>query len=220
MFRLASGAVSRSLLGSAGVGAVSAPTLLRGTLCPTPSAAASLLMAGSIDSSSALQHLQVRWATKKSGGSTSNTRTSKPKFLGFKKMHGSKVIPGNIILRQRGTPWHPSNGVGIGRDHTLFALIEGRVVVHYDLATQRRYVSINDGTLENFPSKAEMKRRLADSIDVTHYMTLTNKQRYDYVMDMVKVLTQSDEMKRKIATDARLATTGRRKFVLHDLTLV
>ncbi|KAH6570885.1 hypothetical protein BASA60_007492 [Batrachochytrium salamandrivorans] len=188
MFRLASGAVSRSLLGSAGVGAVSAPTLLRGTLCPTPSAAASLLMAGSIDSSSALQHLQVRWATKKSGGSTSNTRTSKPKFLGFKKMHGSKVIPGNIILRQR--------------------------------ATQRRYVSINDGTLENFPSKAEMKRRLADSIDVTHYMILTNKQRYDYVMDMVKVLTQSDEMKRKIATDARLATTGRRKFVLHDLTLV
>ncbi|KAH9272745.1 hypothetical protein BASA83_004947 [Batrachochytrium salamandrivorans] len=122
---------------------------------------------------------------KKSGGSTSNTRTSKPKFLGFKKMHGSKVIPGNTSC-----------------DNV------------------RRYVSINDGTLENFPSKAEMKRRLADSIDVTHYMILTNKQRYDYVMDMVKVLTQSDEMKRKIATDARLATTGRRKFVLHDLTLV
>ncbi|OAJ37353.1 ribosomal L27 protein [Batrachochytrium dendrobatidis JEL423] len=164
--------------------------------------------------------IQVRHATKKSGGSTSNTRTSNPKYLGFKRFHGSKVIPGNIILRQRGTRWHPCNGVGIGRDHTIFALVEGRVVVHYDLATQRRYISVNDGTLETFPSKVEMKRRLTDTIDISHYMTLTNKERYDYVMQMIQTLTETDQIKRKAETDQRLTETGRRKFILHDLTLI
>jgi len=66
-------------------------------------------------------------AHKKSGGSTRNGRDSNPKYLGVKKFGGEHVIPGNIIIRQRGTKTYPGRGVGMGKDHTLFALIEGKV---------------------------------------------------------------------------------------------
>ena len=66
-------------------------------------------------------------AHKKAGGSTRNGRDSNPQYLGVKKFGGEAVIPGNIIIRQRGTRWHAGKGVGIGKDHTLFALIEGHV---------------------------------------------------------------------------------------------
>ncbi len=66
-------------------------------------------------------------AHKKAGGSSRNGRDSAGRRLGVKKYGGEVVIPGNIILRQRGTKWHPGNNVGIGKDHTIFALIEGKV---------------------------------------------------------------------------------------------
>ncbi|MCC2663526.1 MAG: ribosomal protein [Geminicoccaceae bacterium] len=66
-------------------------------------------------------------AHKKAGGSSRNGRDSAGKRLGVKKFGGERVVPGNIIIRQRGTRWHPGRHVGIGRDHTLFALIEGSV---------------------------------------------------------------------------------------------
>jgi large subunit ribosomal protein L27 len=66
-------------------------------------------------------------AHKKAGGSSRNGRDSAGKRLGVKKFGGEHVIPGNIIIRQRGTRWHPGHNVGMGRDHTLFALIEGQV---------------------------------------------------------------------------------------------
>jgi large subunit ribosomal protein L27 len=66
-------------------------------------------------------------AHKKGGGSTSNGRDSESKRLGVKRYGGEFVIPGNIIVRQRGTKFHPGLNVGIGRDHTLFATIEGYV---------------------------------------------------------------------------------------------
>lgn len=66
-------------------------------------------------------------AHKKAGGSSRNGRDSPGQRLGVKKFGGEQVIPGNIIVRQRGTRWHPGRNVGMGRDHTLFALIEGRV---------------------------------------------------------------------------------------------
>lgn len=66
-------------------------------------------------------------AHKKAGGSTRNGRDSNPKYLGVKKFGGERVIPGNILVRQRGTRWHPGKGVGIGRDHTLYAKIAGFV---------------------------------------------------------------------------------------------
>lgn len=66
-------------------------------------------------------------AHKKGQGTSRNGRDSKSKRLGVKKFGGESVIAGNIILRQRGTRYHPGNNVGIGRDHTLFALKAGKV---------------------------------------------------------------------------------------------
>lgn len=66
-------------------------------------------------------------AHKKGQGSVKNGRDSRSKRLGVKKFGGEKVIAGNIIIRQRGTKWHPGAGVGIGKDHTIFALVEGNV---------------------------------------------------------------------------------------------
>lgn len=66
-------------------------------------------------------------AHKKAGGSTRNGRDSESKRLGVKKFGGEAVKAGNIIIRQRGTKVHPGNNVGLGRDHTIFSLIEGFV---------------------------------------------------------------------------------------------
>ena len=66
-------------------------------------------------------------AHKKGLGSTRNGRDSNPKYRGVKKFGGEVVIPGNIILRQKGTRWHPGHNVGIGRDFTIYSLIEGTV---------------------------------------------------------------------------------------------
>jgi len=67
-------------------------------------------------------------AHKKGGGSVKNGRDSNAQRLGVKKFGGQPVIPGNIIVRQRGTKFHPGDNVGMGKDHTLFATIEGVVV--------------------------------------------------------------------------------------------
>ena len=69
-------------------------------------------------------------AHKKAGGSSRNGRDSAGRRLGVKKFGGEAVIPGNIIIRQRGTKWWPGDGVGLGRDHTIFATEEGKVTFH------------------------------------------------------------------------------------------
>lgn len=66
-------------------------------------------------------------AQKKAGGSSKNGRDSEGRRLGVKKFGGELVIPGNIIVRQRGTKFYPGNHVGIGKDHTIFATVEGHV---------------------------------------------------------------------------------------------
>ena len=66
-------------------------------------------------------------ATKKAGGSSRNGRDSAGRRLGVKKFGGENVIAGNIIIRQRGTKFHPGDNVGIGKDHTIFAKINGKV---------------------------------------------------------------------------------------------
>ena len=66
-------------------------------------------------------------AHKKAGGSSRNCRDSAGRRLGVKKYGGEHVIPGNIIIRQRGTKWHPGDHVGMGKDHTIFAVVEGNV---------------------------------------------------------------------------------------------
>ena len=81
-------------------------------------------------------------AHKKAGGSSRNGRDSNSKRLGVKKFGGEAVIPGNIILRQRGTKWHPGANVGLGKDHTIFATTNGSVAFRTK-ANGRTYVSVN-----------------------------------------------------------------------------
>jgi large subunit ribosomal protein L27 len=81
-------------------------------------------------------------AHKKAGGSSRNGRDSKPKMLGVKRFGGEFVLAGHIIVRQRGTQFHPGVNVGCGKDHTLFALADGHVQFRVKGAGQRKYVSI------------------------------------------------------------------------------
>ena len=81
-------------------------------------------------------------AHKKAGGSSRNGRDSESKRLGVKRYAGELVKAGNIIIRQRGTRFHPGNNVGLGKDHTLFALIEGKVKFEIKGPKSRKTVSI------------------------------------------------------------------------------
>jgi large subunit ribosomal protein L27 len=84
-------------------------------------------------------------AHKKAGGSTRNGRDSESKRLGVKIYGGQKVVPGNIIVRQRGTSMHAGVNVGCGRDHTLFAKIEGFVKFEIKGPNNRQFVSVVAG---------------------------------------------------------------------------
>tara|TARA_B100000965_G_C18974768_1_gene491350 strand:- start:219 stop:473 length:255 start_codon:yes stop_codon:yes gene_type:complete len=79
-------------------------------------------------------------ATKKAGGSSRNGRDSAGRRLGVKKFGGENVLAGNIIVRQRGTKFHPGNNVGIGKDHTIFATINGKVT--FKKTRVRTFVSV------------------------------------------------------------------------------
>jgi large subunit ribosomal protein L27 len=81
-------------------------------------------------------------AHKKAGGSTRNGRDSEAQRLGVKRFGGQVVKAGNILVRQRGTQFHPGVNVGIGKDHTLFATSDGKVVFEIKGPKSRRYVSI------------------------------------------------------------------------------
>ncbi|MBZ4209662.1 MAG: 50S ribosomal protein L27 [Comamonadaceae bacterium] len=81
-------------------------------------------------------------AQKKGGGSTRNGRDSMPKMLGVKKFGGELISAGSIIVRQRGTRFHPGTNVGIGKDHTLFALVDGNVLFATKGALNKQTVSV------------------------------------------------------------------------------
>ena len=81
-------------------------------------------------------------AQKKAGGSTRNGRDSNPKYLGVKRYGGQKVSAGEILVRQRGTKFHPGTNVGIGKDHTLFALVDGHVSFAIKGALNKQTVSV------------------------------------------------------------------------------
>ena len=82
-------------------------------------------------------------AHKKAGGSTRNGRDSESKRLGVKRFGGQEVLAGNILVRQRGTRFHPGVNVGIGKDHTLFAKTDGTVKFEVKGPKNRKYVSID-----------------------------------------------------------------------------
>ena len=81
-------------------------------------------------------------AQKKGGGSTRNGRDSQPKMLGVKKFGGEVINAGSIIVRQRGTRFHPGTNVGVGKDHTLFALVDGQVSFAVKGALSKQTVSV------------------------------------------------------------------------------
>ncbi len=82
-------------------------------------------------------------AHKKAGGSTNNGRDSESKRLGVKRFGGESVLAGNIIVRQRGTKFHAGTNVGLGKDHTLFALSDGKVKFEVKGPKNRKFVSID-----------------------------------------------------------------------------
>lgn len=96
--------------------------------------------------------MQKRYASKAAAGKTKNGRDSKPKFLGLKKAAGQWVETGHILIRQRGTEFHPGENVGMGKDHTLFALEPGYMVFTklrypenlpaHERALYRRYINV------------------------------------------------------------------------------
>ncbi len=94
-------------------------------------------------------------AHKKAGGSSRNGRDSRGRRLGIKKFGGEAVTAGSIIVRQRGTKWHPGENVGLGRDHTIFALTDGKV-----LFTRKRedrvFVSVAPVPAANHPQAADL----------------------------------------------------------------
>jgi large subunit ribosomal protein L27 len=81
-------------------------------------------------------------AHKKAGGSTRNGRDSNPKYLGVKHFGGESVLAGNILVRQRGTRFHAGDNVGVGRDHTLFALSDGTVRFESKGSPKRQFISV------------------------------------------------------------------------------
>ena len=81
-------------------------------------------------------------AHKKAGGSTRNGRDSNPKYLGVKRYGGQRVNAGEILVRQRGTKFHAGNGVGLGRDHTLYALVSGNVRFITKGEHNRKFVTV------------------------------------------------------------------------------
>jgi large subunit ribosomal protein L27 len=81
-------------------------------------------------------------AQKKGGGSTRNGRDSQPKMLGVKAFGGELISAGSIIVRQRGTKFHPGTNVGVGKDHTLFALVDGQVTFATKGALNKQTVSV------------------------------------------------------------------------------
>ncbi len=81
-------------------------------------------------------------ATKKAGGSSRNGRDSAGRRLGVKKYGGQEVLAGNIIVRQRGTKWHPGKNVGIGKDHTIFSKIAGIVKFVKSARNNRTFIDV------------------------------------------------------------------------------
>ncbi|KAG8470843.1 hypothetical protein KFE25_009264 [Diacronema lutheri] len=102
----------------------------------------------------------TRTATKMAGGTTKNGRDSNPKFLGTKLFGGQACLAGNIIVRQRGTKIHPGVHVGMGRDHTLFALNAGYVHFSVDSHKKRKYVNVFPTRDNPFVQKRDARKQL------------------------------------------------------------
>ena len=100
-------------------------------------------------------------AHKKGVGSSKNGRDSNPKYLGVKKFGGEVVVAGNILVRQRGTKFKAGQGVGMGRDHTLFALTDGKVVFT-NRGNTGRFISVQSASAQAVNAQASSTEVAAD----------------------------------------------------------
>ena len=103
-------------------------------------------------------------ATKKAGGSSRNGRDSAGRRLGVKKYSGQIVIPGNIIIRQRGTKVHPGSNVGIGRDHTIFSKVKGKVDLYPKQTIARESPTKTRSTLDCSAMDPEIESHAVSAI--------------------------------------------------------
>ncbi|KWU44173.1 hypothetical protein RHOSPDRAFT_18419, partial [Rhodotorula sp. JG-1b] len=152
--------------------------------------------------------MQVRTATKRGGGSSKNGRNSIGKRLGIKKYGGQEVLAGNILVRQRGTTWHPGQHVGRGRDHTLFALVPGFVTYYRDTVRgrERKLIGITpSGPDEKLPRDERSLGRSRYFGGVNLNGDLSSSMAFDEVFEADEVLGE-DELKQMIADAA--AQTG------------
>ena len=101
-------------------------------------------------------------AHKKAGGSSRNGRDTEGRRLGVKKSGGQSVIAGNILIRQRGTQWYPGKNVGLGRDHTIFALCDGTVEFRRMFEALRADNWLRLRAQTGFPAEAEIRKELLD----------------------------------------------------------
>ena len=137
---------------------------------------------------------------------------------GLKRHNGTVVKPGSIIIRQKGAKFHLGKNVNMGRDWTIHALVRGRVKVHYDLNLRRRYISVDDGSLEYLPTRREMKIKLINKIDVPHYLSLKGADRLEYTEQKIQELMKEENEARVEMLKKRVQVQGVRKFTLADLT--
>lgn len=119
----------------------------------------------------------VRNATKKAGGTVRNGRDSIGKRLGVKKFGGEAVIPGNIIIRQRGKTYHPGDNVGLGRDYTIWALVEGKVKFSFNREIQRNVVSVIPKGTEEAKLPVQKKRFVNRGYNVSSLGKENNEQK-------------------------------------------
>ncbi|KAF9335148.1 54S ribosomal protein L2 mitochondrial [Podila minutissima] len=133
---------------------------------------------------------QIRHASKKAGGSTKNNRDSAGRRLGAKKVGGQPVIPGNIIYRQRGTHFYPGENVGMGKDHTLYALESGWVQYYQDPVKdkkfwKRTYVGVSLHKDLALPTPVnEPRRRAFRLVDTAAYKTQLEQSRKEALADL------------------------------------
>ncbi|KAF0416562.1 ribosomal L27 protein-domain-containing protein [Gigaspora margarita] len=131
-----------------------------------------------IDFKKEFNFIQQRYASKKAGGSTQNGRDSPGKRLGVKKFGGEFVEIGNILVRQRGTKYHPGENVIMGRDHTLHAGQPGWVQFYMDPKRKKKCIGVVLDPNDKLPRPpTEPRRRRFELIDVTRYYEELHKSR-------------------------------------------
>lgn len=170
--------------------------------------------------------IQVRTATKKTGGSSRNGRDSRPKFLGVKVTHATSVQNGQILALQRGLKWHPGVNVIASKTHALHSTIDdGVVLFHYDLNTGKRIVSVldKDDPVPRdlfYPTRDYIKKLISERVDGSKYVALGRVAKYRYIREVMKSLVQEITAKQLEYKEKACMQRGLRRFRLLDLTLV